>query len=62
APIIIRLFNDNLASLLKPGGNMVLAGILSPQVPAVMAAANKAGLNLVEQLEYDDWVALIIKC
>ena len=61
APIIIRLFKDGLASVLKPGGNIVLAGILSPQVPVVEAAANEAGLGLVAQLEYEDWVALIMK-
>ncbi len=62
APIIIRLFKDGLASLLRSGGNMVLAGILSPQIPVVETAANEVGLNLAAQLEYEDWVTLIMKC
>lgn len=61
APIIIRLFGQGLADLIRPGGMIFLAGILDHQAEDVLAAACAAGLHLVDQLEIEDWVGLVMK-
>jgi len=57
-PIILRLFDDGLADLVEPGGFLILSGILSPQASEVSSKAESFGLQLVEQIEIDDWVTL----
>jgi len=58
ASVILRLFDDGLADLVKPGGYLILSGILTPQISEVSSKAEAFGLQLVEQIEIDDWVAL----
>jgi len=58
APIIIRLFNIDLAKLLTPGGAIVLSGILEEQETSVVLAAQAHGLIFRERLQINDWVAL----
>ena len=57
-PIILRLFDDGLADLVESGGFLILSGILSPQTSEVFSKAESFGLQLVEQIEIDDWVTL----
>jgi ribosomal protein L11 methyltransferase len=64
APVIIRLFDDGLADLLAPSdepGVLVLSGILAEQGGGVLQAARSHGLDLVEQAQSGDWVALALK-
>jgi len=58
ASVILRLFNDGLAELVEPGGFLILSGILMPQISEVSSKAEAFGLQLIEQLEIDDWAAL----
>lgn len=58
APIIVRLFDQGLANLVRPGGTIVLSGILTGQVESIDDAATAHGLRLVEQKIISDWVAL----
>lgn len=60
APIILRLFNDGLAKLVKPGGILILSGILNDQADEVLTAAQEHGLQLVERRQSGDWVALVV--
>ena len=61
APIILRLFNDGLAELVKPGGILILSGILVEQSAEIEAAAAQHGLQFVERGQVGDWVALAVK-
>ncbi|KAF0106876.1 MAG: ribosomal protein L11 methyltransferase [Anaerolineaceae bacterium] len=61
APIIVRLFDGGLADLVASGGALVLSGILQEQADSVIAAARGKGLELVEQKQMGDWVALLVK-
>ncbi|HTX92912.1 MAG TPA: 50S ribosomal protein L11 methyltransferase [Anaerolineales bacterium] len=61
APIIIRLFGMGLASLIAPGGHIILSGILAEQSDAVRAAAEAQGLKFIEERRMGDWVALALK-
>lgn len=59
APILIRLFEAGMATLVEPGGLMVLAGILENQADDVMKAAQAHGLRLTDRRQIGDWVALL---
>ena len=61
APIIIRLFDMDLAKLLTPGGALILSGILADQAAGVIAATEAHGLKLVEKHQMGDWVALLVR-
>jgi ribosomal protein L11 methyltransferase len=61
APVLVRLFDGGLADLVAPDGALVLSGILQEQADSVIAAARGKGLELVEQKQMGDWVALLVK-
>ena len=60
AEVIIGLLPD-IPGLLAPGGRFICSGILHSQQEDVTAEARKVGLDLVEALEREEWVALIFK-
>lgn len=49
-----------LASLLAPGGRIVLSGLLTAQVPAALAAYRAQGLHLVSQRHIEGWATLTL--
>jgi len=61
APIIIRLFDMNLAGLVSPGGALILSGILAEQAEGVITCAEAHGLKLVKKRQIGDWVALLVR-
>jgi ribosomal protein L11 methyltransferase len=61
APVIIRLLSSGLADLVRPGGKIILSGILAEQSNAVVQAAESIGMNLVEKYQDGDWVAILCK-
>ncbi len=60
APIIIKLFEDGLAQLLKAGGTLILSGILEEQESMVLEAASNLGLRLISRKQMGDWVSLAL--
>ncbi len=61
APVIIRLLDGGLAELVSPGGTIILSGILDSQAPEVVTAGLAQGLEIVEQRQMVDWVAIVMK-
>ncbi|MGY6277771.1 50S ribosomal protein L11 methyltransferase [Methylomonas sp. MgM2] len=47
-----------IASMLRPGGQLILSGILNEQAQAVAAAYRACGLNVSEPVSQDDWCRL----
>jgi ribosomal protein L11 methyltransferase len=58
ATIIVRLFDDGLAELVKPAGWLILSGILQEQMQQIVDIAQAQRLVLKEQEQMGDWVAL----
>jgi ribosomal protein L11 methyltransferase len=66
AEVLVGLFdskydNTPLAEPLAPGGAMILSGILAEKAEMVLQAAARHGLQLVNQKQEGDWVALIVR-
>lgn len=61
APVIIRLLDAGLAELRDDHGLLILSGILQDQAPGVIKAAQAKGLELSEQKQMGDWVALTLR-
>ena len=61
APVIIRLMDAGLHQLVSPGGMIILSGILDHQADDVIRACQEKGLQLVEIIQSQDWVALALK-
>jgi ribosomal protein L11 methyltransferase len=60
APIILRLFEDGLASLVAPDGILLLSGILEEQVGNIRKVSEQKGLHFLEIRRINDWVALAL--
>jgi ribosomal protein L11 methyltransferase len=58
APVIVRLFQAGLASLMDENGSIILSGILFEQEQSVIEAGQAHGLRMNEQRQIGDWVAL----
>ncbi len=50
-----------LASLLAPGGTVVLAGLLERQERAVLSAYRTQGLTLLKRLRLNPWTTLVLR-
>jgi ribosomal protein L11 methyltransferase len=58
AEIIVSIMND-LISLMKTGGKIILSGIITQRADMVKQAAENSGLKIIETLIEEDWVAII---
>ncbi|MCW5877806.1 MAG: 50S ribosomal protein L11 methyltransferase [Anaerolineales bacterium] len=61
APVLVRLLDAGLHKLLKPGGVLVLSGILAEQEPELRAALAAAGLQITAERRSGDWLGLAAK-
>jgi ribosomal protein L11 methyltransferase len=66
APIIIRLLDDGLASLVASGGALVLSGVLEDQWegvnghPSLRAAIERQGLRKQALRQSGDWISILV--
>jgi len=60
AEVIVR-FTDDVYRVLKPGGVFIASGIIAAREADVKAAMEASGLELVETIFIDDWVAIVAK-
>ncbi len=61
ARVIIGMARAGLSRRLKPGGDLVVTGIVQGQEGEVAQALQQGGISLVEKRRSGDWVALIGK-
>jgi ribosomal protein L11 methyltransferase len=59
APILTRLFENDLIELLVPGGSLVLSGILEEQLQDFICNLDKYPLEIQSQQKQGEWVALL---
>jgi ribosomal protein L11 methyltransferase len=60
APVIIKLLESGaLISYVKPGGKLILSGIIDVQQAGVEVALHASGGRVIEILQRGDWVTLI---
>jgi ribosomal protein L11 methyltransferase len=61
ASTLQQLLAGGLAQILRPGGLMILSGLLSDQHEDLAALAQQDGLMLLEVLQEGDWRALLLR-
>ncbi|MFO7635112.1 MAG: 50S ribosomal protein L11 methyltransferase [Caldilinea sp.] len=66
AEVLAKLFNAEygyppLAEPLKPGGLLILAGIIEERAGLVIDAAQRHGCTLIGRKQEGDWVALVVR-
>jgi len=59
APVIIQMAESGLAMRLRPGGTLVVSGVLVEQAPQVTQSLVQVGLSVIEQRQQGDWVGLL---
>ncbi len=59
APVLIHMAS-NLFSTCKPGGHIILSGILVPQAAKVVEAYEALGARLIKEEHQDDWCSLLL--
>jgi ribosomal protein L11 methyltransferase len=55
------LMARDLAAHLAPGGTVILAGLLRPQIPMVLAAHRRQGLRLERILLEGNWATMVLR-
>jgi ribosomal protein L11 methyltransferase len=61
APILMRLLAAGMGDVIAPGGVLILSGILAEQIPQMKETIESHGLQIAEQRQIDDWVAIAVK-
>ena len=60
APILIRLTEAGMGTLVSFGGKLILSGILDEQEERVRAAAESHHLKIIERRQMGDWIAFVL--
>ena len=61
AHVLVKMLETGLAEAVAPDGVLILGGILDFQAESVLTAAQKAGLQQIDTLIEQDWVALVLR-
>lgn len=66
AEVLVKLFDGEysyppLAEPLKPGGALILSGIIEERAEIVVAAAQRHGCTLIDRKQEGDWVTLVVR-
>jgi len=61
ATILTELIDFGLIQAVRPGGIVILSGIMENQADAIQAKCESLGAKILENRQQGDWVALVIK-
>ena len=59
AEVIIALLDEGLDAWLRPGGHLILGGIIDTWADVVLAALARNGFTVAARLDEGDWVGLV---
>ncbi|MBE6345566.1 MAG: 50S ribosomal protein L11 methyltransferase [Spirochaetaceae bacterium] len=57
--VLAEIMGD-LKNIMKPNAKMVLSGILDEKKPVVIEAIEREGLEIIETLQQDQWIAFVV--
>jgi ribosomal protein L11 methyltransferase len=57
----LRMLAGDVARAVRPGGYVVLSGILNPEAPAVIAAYVAHGFQVLKRRQIGDWTTLTLR-
>ncbi len=57
----LRMLARDVARAVRPGGHVVLSGILNPEAPAVIAAYVAHGFQVLKRRQIGDWTTLTLR-
>lgn len=60
-PVILSLFEDGLADILKPGSMLAASGIENHEVPLIKRTASESGLRVISSKDRQDWSLVIAR-
>jgi ribosomal protein L11 methyltransferase len=60
ARILIEL-NEGIVKLVKPGGVLVLSGIIEDRIEETLAVYERHGLELIDRQQEQDWLSLVYR-
>ena len=55
---VLMSLSDDLLKAMKPGGLLLLSGIIEPKEADTLATFNALGLDLIERNQIEDWISL----
>ncbi len=58
---ILILEQESLIAHTKPGGALILSGLLKHQAPGIIEAYSRAGMKLISHVEKGDWAAILFE-
>jgi len=61
APVLETMVRQGLSRTVRPGGALILAGILAEQAEALVEICHRHGLDLIEQRASGEWRTLVLK-
>ena len=61
AHIIIDMAKSGLAARVRPGGMLVVSGILAEQAGDVSVVLGQQGLRVTERRQQDEWIAVVAR-
>lgn len=59
ADVILQLLKEGMAELLADNGRLILSGIIEAQADGVITALDHHGLQVIERMRENDWIALV---
>lgn len=58
---VLVLEREYLTNVVRPGGQLILSGLLQPQAEGIIQKYSEIGLELIERLNKGDWSALLFR-
>jgi ribosomal protein L11 methyltransferase len=59
-PVLLQLVEQGLTDRVRKGGKLILSGILDHQADEVKSASRRHGLEVIQELSWKDWRAIIL--